>query len=272
MRFGKTFLLVMTLALAFPATLLAKEQLRIACTNSVVKTGLLPELANIYCRKHDILINWDGASTGAVLKRALSGNYDLVIVHGRELEENFIAGGWGISRKDVAKSRFLILGPANDPAGIRGMKDAADAFRKIALKNAGMVTRSVVSGTSEKEAELWEAAGIIPKGNWYQVSPEGDKGSQETLRFASNRQAYVLVDFATYSILSKEILLVPLVENDPRLEKIISVIELNPAKFSSISSREAREFAEWLTGQEAQGIISRFGIDKYGHPLFSPAD
>jgi tungstate transport system substrate-binding protein len=165
---------------------------------------------------------------------------------------------------------FVILGPAADPARIRGEKRAVDALRKIAAAQAPFLTRGDRSGTHVKEGELWQAAGITPQGAWYAKSERGAAGNAATTRDANGRQSYVLMDRATYLTLKKEITLEVLVERDPALLNYIAVIRVNPAKLPKVNADGARAFQDWLVSEEAQRIIKGFEVDRYGEPLFFP--
>jgi tungstate transport system substrate-binding protein len=165
---------------------------------------------------------------------------------------------------------FVILGPAVDPAKIRGMKDAAAALKSIAQAQALFVTRGDKSGTHVKELEVWKKAGVDPQGAWYQVFPEGAKGNAPTLAFANEKQAYTVMDRATYITMKSKITLQILVERDDILLNYMTLIPVNPAKFPQVNHAGAMQFVEWLQGREAQIIIRDFGKDRYGEPLFFP--
>ncbi len=158
---------------------------------------------------------------------------------------------------------FVILGPAADPAGIRGERSAVAALRKIAAAQAMFVTRGDNSGTHVKEKELWQKAGLTPTGAWYQVWERGASGNAPTTRYADERQAYVLMDRATYLTLKKEI-------RDVDLLNHIAIILVNSARLPKVNVDGARRFADWLVSDEAQEIIKQFGVDRYGAALFFP--
>jgi tungstate transport system substrate-binding protein len=201
---------------------------------------------------------------------AESGKYDLVLVHAKALEEKFIADGFGTKRYDLMYNDFVILGPASDPAKIKGMKDAAAALRKIMEAKAPFVTRGDKSGTHVKELDIWKKAVLEPQGGWYEVFAEGAKGNAPTLAYTNTKQAYTVMDRATYITMKSKITLQILVERDDILLNYMTVIPVNPAKFPQVRHAEAMQFVEWLQGKEAQTIIRDFGKDKYGEPLFFP--
>ncbi len=265
------FLLTFAVFCLFVSPAFAAESvIRMSSTIGPIDAGIVPRLAQKYEEKTGVKVLFEGAGTGATLKKAESGDFDLVMVHARKLEDAFIAAGYGVDRRDVMYNDFVILGPKVDPAGISGMKDAAAAFAKIAERKAPFVTRGDMSGTHVKEMQVWEKAGITPQGIWYEKFEEGKKGNKATTQYAAERKSYVLMDRATYLTLKKEISLVPLVEGDKILLNYIAVIAVNPEKFPSVNAAGAKAFMDWLTADEAQQIIKNFGVDLYGEPLFFP--
>ncbi len=266
----RTFLaFILSAVLAFPALASAAE-IRLSSTIGPIDAGIVPLLAKTYETKTGVKVYFEGAGTGATLKKAQDGSFDLVMVHARKLEDAFVKDGYGIDRRDVMYNDFVILGPKSDPAKIRGMKSAAAAFKKLAAAKAPFVTRGDMSGTHVKEMEVWEAAGIKPEGSWYDLFADGKKGNKATTLYAEQKQAYTLMDRATYLTLKKEIKLAPLVEGDKVLLNFIAVIAVNPEKFPKVNAAGAKAFMDWLTGKEAQGIIKKFGVAEYGEPLFFP--
>jgi tungstate transport system substrate-binding protein len=242
----------------------------LASTIGPVDAGIVGALEDAYLKRTGVVVRHVGVGTGAALEIARGGSFDLVMVHARSLEDRFVADGFGVDRRDVMYNDFVILGPAGDPARIRGEKKAVDALRKIEGAQAPFLTRGDRSGTHVKEVELWEAAGVKPQGAWYVTSELGAAGNVATTRDANTRQAYVLMDRATYLTLKKEITLAVLVERDPVLLNYIAVIRVNPAKLPTVNSDGARAFQDWLVSEEAQRIIKGFEVDRYGEPLFFP--
>jgi tungstate transport system substrate-binding protein len=251
-----------------PSTATGKVML--ASTIGPIDAGIVGKLEEEFTRKTGIAVEHKGAGTGEALKMAETGNFDLVLVHARALEEKFVADGFGTKRYDLMYNDFVILGPASDPAGIRSMSDAAAAFAKIADSKALFVTRGDRSGTHVKELDVWKKAGIEPQGAWYSIFEQGAKGNAPTLANANERQAYTIMDRATYITMRAKISLQVLVERDSILLNYISLIPVNPAKLPQVHNKEAMEFVNWLQSKEAQMIIRDFGKDKYGEPLFFP--
>ena len=212
-----------------------------------------------------------GAGTAATLNIAKGGSVDLVLVHAKALEEQFVKEGFGTERIPLMYNDFVILGPADDPAGIKGMASAADAFRVISEKKPLFITRGDKSGTHVAELAVWEKSGVKPAGDWYRTYEKGAEGNASTLRFADAQNAYLLMDRATVITLRKEIKLQILVERDDILLNYISLIPVSPAKFPRVNHDGAMSFVAWLTDPaKGQRIIADFGKDKYGEPLFFP--
>ena len=246
------------------------KKIMLASTIGPIDAGIVGALEEAFTKKTGIAVEHTGAGTGQALKMAETGKFDLVLVHAKTLEEKFIADGFGTKRYDLMYNDFVILGPASDPAKIKGMMDAAAALKTIAQAQASFVTRGDKSGTHVKEREVWKKAGVEPQGAWYQVFPEGAKGNAPTLAFANEKQAYTVMDRATYITMKAKITLQILVERDDILLNYMTVIPVNPAKFPQVHHAEAMQFVEWLQGREAQTLIRDFGKVTYGEPLFFP--
>jgi len=243
----------------------------LSSTIGPIDSGIVDVLENQFENETGIRVRHVGAGTGAALKIAQKGNVDLVMAHAKALEEKFIADGFGTERIPLMYNDFVILGPATDPAGIRGLKTGAEALKAIAAREALFITRGDKSGTHVAEMDIWAKAGIKPAGPWYITYEKGTEGNAPTTRFADAKGAYVFMDRATYLALKKEIKLVILVEKDEALLNYISLIPVNPKKFPRVNRRDTMTFVKWLTNPEkGQRIIRDFGNDKYGSPLFFP--
>jgi tungstate transport system substrate-binding protein len=241
-----------------------------ASTIGPIDAGIVGALEEAYLRRTGVRVAHVGAGTGRALELARTGDFDLVMVHARALEDRFVAEGYGIDRRDIMYNDFVILGPASDPAGIRGERSAAAAMAKIAKARALFVTRGDNSGTHVKEKEIWGASGVVPSGDWYVVWEKGATGNAATTRYADERQAYLLMDRATYLTVKKDIRLQVLVEGGRDLLNFIAVIRVNPSRFPQVSATPAKAFVDWLVSDEAQRLIQGFGVDRYGEPLFFP--
>lgn len=268
------YLIALTILAADTSNIAAEtaqpKKIMLASTIGPIDAGIVGALEEAFTKKTGIVVEHTGAGTGQALKMAETGKYDLVLVHAKALEEKFVADGFGTKRYDLMYNDFVILGPASDPAKIKGMKDAAAALKAIGQAQSLFVTRGDKSGTHMKELEVWKKAGIEPQGAWCQVFAEGAKGNAPTLAFANEKQAYTVMDRATYITMKSKIALQILVERDDILLNYISLIPVNPAKHQQVKHAEAMQFVEWLQGREAQLIIRDFGKDKYGEPLFFP--
>lgn len=236
-----------------------------------IDSGIVDVLENEFEKEAGIRVRHVGAGTGAALNIARQGSVDLVMAHARPLEEKFVQEGFGTERFDFMYNDFVIMGPASDPAGIRGMKSAKEALRKISEKGTFFITQGDKSGTHVAEMALWQMTGIKPQGAWYVIYEKGAQGNKTTLRYTDERQAYTFMDRATYLSLKNEIKLVILVEKDEVLVNFISLIPVSPQKFPRVNYGNAMKFVKWLTSPEkGQKIVKDFGRDEYGSPLFFP--
>jgi len=243
----------------------------LSSTIGPIDAGIVGVLEDRFEKETGIRVRHVGSGTGAALNIAQQGNVDLVLVHAKSLEEKFVNEGFGTERIDLMYNDFVIVGPANDPAGIKGMKSAAEALKRISQKEVVFVTRGDRSGTNVAEMELWRKTDVKPQGSWYYTCPRGAEGNVPTLRHTDKMGVYTFIDRATYLTLRGEIKLAILVENDEALLNHMSLIPVNPKKFPRVNYEDAMVFVKWLTSPEkGQKIIEDFGKDKYGSPLFFP--
>lgn len=242
-----------------------------ASTIGPIDAGIVPALEDAFEKESGIRVRHVGAGTGEALKIAQQGTVDLALVHAKSLEEKFVQAGFGTERIPLMYNDFVIVGPAVDPAGIKGLRSANEALKRLAEKGGSFVSRGDKSGTHIAELELWKSAGVSPAGTWYTVYEKGNEGNVPTLKYTDQRQAYTVIDRATYLSLKDSIKLVILVEGDEALLNRISLIPVNPKKFPRTNYKEAMAFVNWLTAPgRGQRIISEFGKEKYGSPLFFP--
>ena len=242
-----------------------------ASTIGPIDAGIVGALEQAFEKETGITVRHVGAGTGAALNIARQGSVDLVLVHARELEEKFVAEGFGTERTDLMYNDFVVLGPASDPAGVKGMKHAPPALRKIAEKGALFVTRGDMSGTHVAELNLWKKAGVKPAGAWYHVYEKGSQGNVPTLRYTDRIGAYTVIDRSTLLTIRNEIKLVIMVEKCPDLLNYISLIPVSPKKFPNTRYNDAMVFVKWLTSPDkGQKVIRDFGRETYGAPLFFP--
>jgi len=264
--------LVFVLLLA-PGLALAKGKgfILLSSTIGPVDSGIVGALEDRFEQETGIRVRHVGAGTGAALNMAKQGPFDLVMVHAKSLEEKFIEEGYGTERIPLMYNDFVILGPAADPAGIKGLKTATEALTAIAQKQTSFISRGDKSGTHVAEMDLWEKAGTKPTGDWYIIYEKGSLGNAPTLKYADEKKAYTVIDRATYLSLKKEIQLIICVEGDEAMLNYISLIPVSPKKFPGVNHKETMTFVNWLTSpSKGQKIIETFGREIYGEPLFFP--
>jgi tungstate transport system substrate-binding protein len=250
-----------TAALASPKTVI------LATTTSTQDSGLLDVLVPVFEKESGLLVKTISVGSGQAMKMGEKGEADVLLVHSPDAEKKFMAEGYGVTRRLVMHNDFIILGPAADPAKIKGAK-AAGAMKRIAESGALFASRGDNSGTHAKEKGLWKAAGVDPEGQkWYQQT---GLGMGQTLNVAAEKKAYILTDRATYLSLKKGLGLDILVEGDGKLLNIYHVIELNPVKSPKINVQGGKAFADFMVSRKTQEIIGRFGVDKFGAALFFP--
>jgi tungstate transport system substrate-binding protein len=253
--------LAVSLLLCMPS--LAEERLRMSTTTSTENSGLLAVLLPPFEKKSGCKVDVIAVGTGKSLKLGETGDVDVVFVHARNLEDKFVAEGFGVNRRDVMYNDFVILGPSNDPAAIRGAGSAAEALKKIAASRSRFISRGDESGTHQKEKELWHSAGIVPKGKWYL---QAGQGMGEVIQMATQLRAYALADRGTYIAYRKKTGLAVLHEGDPGLRNPYGIIAVNPSRHPHVKYGLAMKFIEFLAGEEGRRIIANFRVD--GEPLF----
>jgi len=238
--------------------------LRLATTTSLNDSGLLDVILPPFERDLGVKVDVISVGTGKALKLGENGDVDVVIVHAPKAEKEFIKNGFGVNRRELMRNDFLILGPKENPAGIKG-KDAVKAFRMISENKATFISRGDDSGSHKKEKSLWKKAGITPKGDWYL---EAGQGMGATLMMADEKKAYVLCDRGTYLAYRDRISLIPLVQGDPKLINRYSVIAVNPCLHPEVNYVYAMAFIGWITSPKCQKMIGEFKVK--GEVLFHP--
>lgn len=245
----------------------APKSIILATTTSTQDSGLLDVLVPMFEKESGIQVKTISVGSGQAMKMGERGEADVLLVHSPDAEKKFMAEGYGTTRRLVMHNDFIILGPPSDPAKVKGAK-AAEAMKRIALSGSLFASRGDNSGTHAKEKGLWKAAGLNPAGaKWYQQT---GLGMGETLNVAAEKKAYVLTDRATYLALKKGLGLVILVEGDGKLLNIYHVIELNTTKWPKVNGQGGKAFADFMVAKKTQETIGRFGVDKFGAPLFFP--
>lgn len=244
------------------------QELVLATTTSTQDSGLLEYLLPDFEKAYNVKINVIAVGTGQALKLGQDGNADVLLVHARAQEDAFMAAGHGVRREDVMHNDFVIIGPATDPAGIKGSTTAKDAFAKLQKAGAKFISRGDNSGTNTKELAIWKAADIKPAGDWY-IS--AGQGMGAVLNMANEQQAYTLSDRATYLARTKQGLeLVILLEGEKSLLNPYGVIAVNPAKNAKIKGDLANQFIDWIISAPVQAKIGQFGVKDFGQMLFTP--
>jgi len=239
----------------------------LATTTSTYDTGLLDVLIPKFEEKTGYLVKPIAVGTGKALALAERGEADVLLVHAPRAEKPLVDKGVVINRRLVMHNYFAIVGPPDDPAGIRGIRDAAAALASIARAQALFISRGDNSGTHKKERELWASAGVEPGGAWYQ---ETGQGMGATLVVASEKAGYTLTDRGTFLALKKNLGLEVLVEGDPRLLNVYHVMQVNPDRFPKVNATGARAFVEFMVSPQVQAIIRDYGVARFGEPLFIP--
>ncbi len=242
------------------------QRLILATTTSTADSGLLDAILPDFEERYNATVDVIAVGTGQALEMGEAGDADVLLVHSPAREEAFVVDGHGVERVPVMYNDFIILGPAEDPAGIRGMTDAAAAFTQIAEQEATFVSRGDDSGTHTKELAIWEAAGITPEGDWY-IS--AGQGMGAVLTMSDEQQAYTLADRATYlAFLAEGLSLEIMVEGDPILFNPYGVIAVNPETHPNVNYELAQQFIDWLTSVETQTTIADY--QRFGQSLFTP--
>lgn len=244
----------------------AAEDIRLATTTSTESSGLLKAILPMFEANYGGKVRVVSVGTGAALKLGENGDADVVLVHARPLEDKFMAAGFGSVRKDVMYNDFIIVGPRNDPAGVRGSKDVVAAMKKISASGTKFVSRGDESGTHQMEKRYWKDAAVDPKGAWYVSSGQG---MGQVLTMAGQFEGYTLTDRATYAAYKDKAGLETLVEGDPKMFNPYGIIAVNPQKHPTVNHRGAMAMVNWMTSSQGQKAIADFRIN--GTQMFFPS-
>ena len=249
-----------------------QERLQVATTTSLYDTGLWGYLEPIFEKSYGVEVDILYAGTGIALEYGRRGDVDIITVHSKTREEQFVAEGYGVRRVPFAYNYLLIVGPASDPAGIKGLSPE-DAFRKLLDTGSGsFISRGDDSGTHGKEKAIWKQAGydyemVKEAGRWY---IEAGRGMGPTLLMASEKQAYTLADIGTFLSYKNKLGLVPIVDKGGLLLNVYSAIAINPEKHPKTNIEMANNLIDFLTSPEIQELIGKYGVEEYGMQLFIP--
>lgn len=268
----RTILLLLTTLLLAPVAAVGfaaqDDFIVVQSTTSTQNSGLFDHILPKFTEKTGIEVRVVAVGTGQALKNARNGDGDVVLVHSKPDEEKFVAEGWGVKRHDVMYNDFIIVGPASDPAGIAGLKDADQALKKIAEAEAPFASRGDDSGTHKAELSLWKQAGVDPtnaSGDWYL---ETGSGMGATLNTAVGKHAYTFTDRGTWLSFGNKSDFEVLVEGDPTLFNQYGVTLVSPEKHPRVKAKQGQVFVDWLTSAEGQKAIASYKID--GQQLFFP--
>lgn len=241
----------------------------LATTTSTRDAGLLDSLLPLFERQSGYTVKVIAVGSGQALAMGRRGDADVVLAHAPEAERLLVDSGFFVRRRLVMHNDFLLVGPAADPAGLRGMTDAVAAFRRIAERHATFVSRGDQSGTHQREQQLWKRAGVAQPapGGWY---IESGQGMGATLQLADEKDAYTLTDRATFLAWGDKLHLVPLAEGDSLFYNVYHVLELNPRNASRINLAGGAALAAFFVAPATQALIADFGKARFGRSLFVP--
>ncbi|MBQ9912728.1 MAG: extracellular solute-binding protein [Clostridia bacterium] len=245
----------------------ANPVIRMSTTTSVNDSGLLPYLLPVFEKGTGYTVEVQSAGTGAAIQKAKDGNADLILVHAKASEEEFVNEGYGVERKPFMYNYFVIVGPADDPAGIKdGAENAAEAFGRISDVKATFVSRGDESGTHKAELKIWgENVPDAEAETWY---INAGQGMGACLTMASEKGAYCLTDKATFLSNKDSLNLEILMEESEDMKNVYSLIECNPEKLDGVNTEGAKALIEWMMGDEASALIAEYGKEQYGQALF----
>jgi tungstate transport system substrate-binding protein len=261
--FRRLLLAVLLVACAAPAS--AQRFITVASTTSTEQSGLFGHILPIFTRETGIEVRVVALGTGQALDVGRRGDADVVFVHDTAAEEKFVAEGFATRRFPVMYNDFVIVGPASDPAGIAGLRDVAEAYRRIAAKQAPFISRGDRSGTHAAELRLWQLAGVQPAGAWYR---EIGQGMGPALNTGSAQDAYVFTDRGTWLSFRNRGNLKILVEGDQKLFNQYGVMLVNPARHPHVKAADGQKFIDWLVSPAGQAAIASYKVG--GEQLFFP--
>ncbi len=246
-----------------------RPDLILATTTSTRDAGLLDSLLPLFERESGYRVKVVAVGSGQALEMGRRGDADVVLSHAPESERALVDSGYFVRRRLVMHNDFIIVGPASDPAGLRGTSDAVAAFQRLAQRRATFVSRGDRSGTHQREQMLWRKAAVTPpaSGSWY---VESGQGMGATLQLADEKHAYTLSDRATYLAWRDQLQLALLLEGDPLLYNVYHVLELNPKNAPRINVAGGQAFADFLVAPATQTRIAEFGRARFGRSLFEP--
>jgi tungstate transport system substrate-binding protein len=270
-QFGLTVFMLLLASLVAAGLAGAQDKVLLtATTTSTEDTGLLNVIGPEFKKASGIDLRWTATGTGKALKLGEDCNVDVLMVHAPDAEKKFVDAGFGLNRKEIMYNDFIIIGPAADPAGVKG-KTVKEALQAIHAKKATFVSRGDKSGTHMMELDLWKGSGapVPEKETWY---AQAGQGMMATITIAAEKNGYTLADCGTYIKYENNLQGNPplkiLVEGDKALFNQYSVIAVNPAKCQKAQLEMAKKFSDWIAGPDGQKLIKEFKV--MGKPLFTP--
>ncbi|MBI4964749.1 MAG: extracellular solute-binding protein [Desulfomonile tiedjei] len=244
----------------------AETRLRMSTTTSTEDSGLLTVLLPPFEKAAGVKVDVISVGTGKALKLGENGDVDVVLVHARAAEDKFVAEGYGVDRRDVMYNDFVVVGPKDDPAGVKKAKTAVEAFKMLAEGKAPFISRGDDSGTHKMEQSLWKKAGVVPKGSWY---VEAGQGMGAVLQMAFDKKGYTLADRGSFIAQEGKLDLAIVFEGDKDIFNPYGIIAVNPKKHPKTQYDLAMKFIDYVTGPEGQKVIADFKLN--GKQLFFPS-
>lgn len=247
----------------------SSDSIILATTTSTENSGLLDYILPVFEEETNIDVKVVAVGTGKALQMGIDGEADVLLVHAKSSEEQFVEDGHGLERFDVMYNDFVIIGPNTDEANLKTevSNDVIGAFEILNEGNNTFVSRGDDSGTHKKELQFWNEIGIEPNGNWY-VS--AGKGMGDVIQMTNEMLGYTMSDRATFLSMKDDIDLMVVVEGDSKLFNQYGIIAVNPNKNDYINNEGALRFIDWILSEDTQNLISEFGVEEYGEPLFIP--
>jgi tungstate transport system substrate-binding protein len=255
----KQTLIIFFLISAFiPGSLFSQETLKMASTTSIYETGLLDIVLPPFEKANNTKVQVLSVGSGKAFALGDNGDVDIIFVHSRADEENFLKKGAGIARQEIMYNYFILIGPKTDPANTKAGKDMAAAFRAIADRKSPFVSRGDNSGTHVKELAVWNISGIKPEGAWYL---ESGQGMTITLKMAEEKEGYTLIDMSTFAFNASKTDLVMLKEDPASMKNVYSVIVVNPEKYAHVKKDLALKLSDWLSTDECKVLIKSLKVN-----------
>lgn len=262
-------LLVLTLLIGCGHKDTGGDSIILSTTTSTEDSGLLDYLLPKFKEESGIDVKVIAVGTGKALQMGKDGEADILLVHAKESEEEFVAEGHGLERRDVMYNDFILVGPGEDPLNLKSEhpNNILEGLKALAETETEFVSRGDDSGTHKKELSIWKEAGIDPEGNWY-IS--AGSGMGDVLKIADEKRAYTITDRGTYLSMKDNLDLEIIIEGDENLFNQYGIIPVNPDKSDKINIEGAKKFMEWILSDKVQELIGEFGVEEYGMPLFIP--